>query len=55
MTSLRKLGPVTAMLNGFDLLWEFEVDNLAIVKGRGDRAQELVCRYGFSGGSARNF
>lgn len=50
-----RLGAVMGTLNEMDLLWEFEVDNLAIVRGRGDRPQELVGRYGFTGGSARNF
>ena len=50
-----RLGPVMSTLNQMDLYWEFEVDNLAIVRGRGVRPQELVGRYGFTGGSARNF
>lgn len=50
-----RLGPVMSTLSRMDLYWEFEVDNLAIVRGRGDRPQELVGRYGFTGGSARNF
>ena len=49
------LGPVMSTLNGLDLFWEFEVDNLAIIRGRGNQTQELVGRYGFAGGSARNF
>lgn len=49
------LGPVMTTLNEMDLLWEFEVDNLAIVRGRGDRPQELLGRFAFTGGSARNF
>lgn len=50
-----KLAPVMVTLNRADLFWEFEVDNLAIIRGRGDQAQELVDRYSFRGGSARNF
>lgn len=50
-----KLAPVISTLNQMDLFWEFEVDNLAIVRGRGNRPQELVGRYSFTGGSARNF
>ena len=50
-----QLAAVISTLNGQDLYWEFEVDNLAIVRGRGDQPQELVGRYGFTGGSARNF
>ncbi len=50
-----QLGPVLASLDAIDLFWEFEVDNLAIVRGRGDQPQELVGRYSFHGGSARNF
>lgn len=49
------LGPVLTTLNQMDLFWEFEVDNLAIVRGRGDRPQELLGRFAFTGGSARNF
>lgn len=49
------LGPVLGSLNRMDLSWEFEVDNLAIIRGRGDQPQDLVGRYSFTGGSARNF
>ena len=50
-----RLGALMNTLNDLDLIWEFEVDNLAIVRGRGDLPQELVGRYAFTGGSARNF
>lgn len=50
-----KLAAVLGSLNGRDLFWELEVDNLAILRGRGDQPQELVGRYPFAGGSARNF
>ncbi len=53
--TLSNLGLVLQRLNEVDLYWEFEVDNLAIVRGRGNKPQELVCRYAFTGGSARNF
>lgn len=49
------LPQVIAILNETDLSWDLEVDNLAIVRGRGDRPQELVGRYEMRGGSARNF
>lgn len=49
------LGPVMGTLNRMDLFWEFEVDNLAIIRGRGHEPQELVGRFSFTGGSARNF
>jgi len=43
------------LLNETDLAWETEVDNLAIVRGRGDRPQEVSGRFRLGGGSARNF
>lgn len=46
---------VVASLNEVDLSWDFEVDNLAIVRGRGDKPQEVLARYELGGGSARNF
>jgi 2'-5' RNA ligase len=53
--TVENLGPVIHTLNGVDLMWELEVDNLAIVRGRGDKPQEVVGRHPFTGGSARNF
>jgi 2'-5' RNA ligase len=53
--SVDDLGAAVDTLNAIDLNWEFEVDNLAIIRGRGDKPQELVCRCNFAGGSARNF
>lgn len=44
-----------SLLNAQDLLWEFEIDNLAIVRGHGDKPQELLARFHLGGGSARNF
>lgn len=46
---------VVAALNEADLNWDLEVDNLAIVRGRGDKPQEVLARYELAGGSARNF
>ncbi len=46
---------VIADLNEANLMWEFTVDNLSIIRGRGDQPQELLCRFDFQGGSARNF
>ncbi len=43
------------LLNEMDLSWDTEVDNLAIVRGRGDRPQEVLARFPLGGGSARNF
>lgn len=43
------------LLNALDLNWDIEVDNLAIVRGRGDRPQEVLARFPLGGGSARNF
>ena len=44
-----------ALLNAAELAWDLEIDNLAIVRGRGDRPQEVLGRYPLEGGSARNF
>lgn len=44
-----------ALLNEADPSWDLEIDNLAIVRGRGDRPQEVLGRYPLAGGSARNF
>lgn len=44
-----------ALLNRHDMAWDLDVDNLAIVRGRGDQPQELAGRYELRGGSARNF
>lgn len=49
------LSRAMAVLNEIDLNWEFEVDNLAIVRGRGDQPQEVSARFELRGGSARNF
>ncbi len=46
---------VLALLNAQELAWEFEIDNLSIVRGRGDKPQELLARFELQGGSARNF
>ena len=49
------LPQATSLLNAQDLYWEFEIDNLAIVRGRGSQQQELAARFELGGGSARNF
>ena len=49
------LPQVVAFLNAAELSWEAEIDNLAIVRGRGDRPQEILGRYPLKGGSPRNF
>lgn len=46
---------VMAVLNETDLSWDLQVDNLAIVRGRGERPQEVTARFELRGGSARNF
>lgn len=46
---------VLSLLNAQDLVWDVEIDNLAIVRGRGDKPQELVGRFELRGGSPRNF
>ncbi|MGH7129018.1 MAG: 2'-5' RNA ligase family protein [Planctomycetaceae bacterium] len=43
------------LLNSHDLVWDLTVDSLVIIRGRGDRPQELTARHVFGGGSARNF
>lgn len=43
-----------ALLSGRDLSWDVELDNLAIIRGAGNRPQELVARYDLKG-VARNF
>lgn len=49
------LPQVVGALNNDELYWESEIDNLAIVRGRGDQPQEVLARYPLEGGSARNF
>ena len=49
------LPQVVGSLNASELNWEAEIDNLAIVRGRGDQPQEVLSRYRLEGGSARNF
>ncbi len=48
------LAQVAESLAARDLSWDFEVDNLAIIRGAGNKPQELVARYEL-GGVARNF
>lgn len=49
------LPKVLSLLNAQELTWDFEIDNLSIVRGRGDKPQELLARFELQGGSARNF
>jgi hypothetical protein len=42
------------LLSGRDLAWDLELDNLSIVKGAGNKPQELVARFPLEG-VARNF
>lgn len=49
------LPQLIASLNDADLAWDLAIDNLAIVRGRGDQPQEVLARYELAGGSARNF
>ena len=53
-TTPAKLAAAVELLSGRDLAWDLELDNLAIVKGAGNKPQELVGRY-LLGGVARNF
>lgn len=49
------LSQVVDHLNRSELDWEMEVDNLAIVRGKGDKPQEVLARFPLRGGAARNF
>lgn len=53
-TTPEKVAAAVALLAERDLAWDLELDNLAIVKGAGNKPQELVGRYEL-GGVARNF
>ena len=53
-TTAAKIGAAVELLSARDLSWDLELDNLAIVKGAGNKPQELVCRYPLEG-VARNF
>lgn len=53
-TTPSKLAAAVELLSGRDLAWDVELDNLAIIKGAGNRPQELVGRYPLRG-VARNF
>lgn len=53
-TTPAKVAAAVELLSGRDLAWDLELDNLAIVKGAGNKPQELVGRYDL-GGVARNF
>lgn len=53
-TSPAKVAAAVELLSERDLAWDLELDNLAIIKGAGNKPQELVGRYPL-GGVARNF
>lgn len=53
-TTPAKVAAAVELLSARDLACDLELDNLAIVKGAGDKQQELVGRYAL-GGVARNF
>lgn len=53
-TTPAKAAAAVELLSERDLSWDLELDNLAIVKGAGNKPQELVGRYPL-GGVARNF
>lgn len=49
------LPQVVAHLNRGELAWQMDIDNLAIVRGKGDKPQEILARFPLQGGAARNF
>ena len=49
------LPQVVAHLNRTKLTWQMDIDNLAIVRGKGDKPQEVLARFPLQGGAARNF
>jgi 2'-5' RNA ligase len=53
-TTPAKVAAAVELLAERDLAWDLELDNLAIVKGAGNRPQELVARFPLEG-VARNF
>ncbi|MFN2588710.1 MAG: 2'-5' RNA ligase family protein [Actinomycetota bacterium] len=53
-TTPANVGAAVELLARRDLAWDLELDNLSIVKGAGQRPQELVARYPLEG-VARNF
>ena len=53
-TTPANVGAAAELLSGRDLSWDLELDNLAIVKGAGNKPQELVARFPLEG-VARNF
>ncbi|HEV2756728.1 MAG TPA: 2'-5' RNA ligase family protein [Actinomycetota bacterium] len=53
-TTPEKAAAAAALLADRDLAWDLEVDNLAIIKGAGNKPQELVARFPLEG-VARNF
>lgn len=53
-TTPAKVAAAVELLSGRELAWDLELGNLAIVKGAGNKPQELVGRYPL-GGVARNF
>ena len=53
-TAPASIAAAVELLSERDLSWDLELDNLAIVKGAGNKPQELVGRYPLKG-VARNF
>lgn len=49
------LGAAVDLLNAREFARDVTVDSLVIIRGRGDKPQEVVSRSGFEGGFARNF
>lgn len=53
-TTPEKAAAAVALLAERDLAWDLELDNLSIIRGAGDKPQELVARHPLKG-VARNF
>lgn len=53
-TTPASTGAAVELLSRRDLAWDLELDNLAIIRGAGNKPQELVARYPLEG-VARNF
>lgn len=49
------LPQIVAHLNRTELSWQMDIDNLGIVRGKGDKPQEVLARFPLLGGEARNF
>ena len=53
-TTPATVGAAAELLSERDLSWDIELDNLAIIRGAGNKPQELVARFALEG-VARNF